>query len=67
VGEIGNLIPLDKKINSDMKDVAYIVKLKYLSDSQLQTVSNFLKENGKKTEWAENDIYERTKDYLNLI
>ncbi|KFX55320.1 DUF262 domain-containing protein [Clostridium botulinum] len=62
---IGNLIPLDKAINSDMGDIDFDKKIEYLKKSELYIVKEFVSEYEKKL-WNEEEINKRTDSLAEL-
>jgi hypothetical protein len=61
IGYIGNLLPLDKNLNSSIGDMSFEKKLKEYSKSNLRLVSSFIEENSNKTSWSLTDIEVRGK------
>ena len=66
VGYIGNLLPLDKTINSDMGDIEFTDKIKELSKSELEINKRFIHENEEKEKWTITDINNRSKSLAKL-
>ena len=68
IGKIGNILPLAKKINSDMGNVEFSEKIKYLEGkkenegSELNIVKEFVKEYKDIDKWDEKCINKRTED-----
>ncbi|MFM9277337.1 DUF262 domain-containing protein [Paenibacillus jiagnxiensis] len=62
VGNIGNLIPLDKDLNSDIGDVSFKKKLQFYKKSRLFTVKKFLELYENYDQWTVSDIEERSKN-----
>lgn len=60
VGFIGNLLPLDKKINSDIGDDIYVNKVNEYKKSSLVTVEHFINDYGNLTDWTKENIINRT-------
>ncbi|CDA09269.1 DUF262 domain-containing protein [Intestinibacter bartlettii] len=71
VGKIGNILPLDKKINSDMGNIEFSEKIKCLEGktenegSELNVVKEFVKKYKDIDKWDEECINNRTQDLAN--
>lgn len=62
---IGNLLPLDKEIDSDMGDIDFDKKIEYLKKSELCIVTEFVAEYKNKV-WNEEEINKRTDSLAEL-
>lgn len=60
-GKIGNLLPLGEKLNSELNNKPFLIKLDRYKDSHYLTTKEFYKEYKEKTEWTEEEIKHRTK------
>lgn len=61
IGYIGNLLPLDKNLNSTIGNVLYTEKIKLYKQSNLSFVQDFIRKYGCNTEWTKKDIQNRSK------
>ncbi|NOU63193.1 DUF262 domain-containing protein [Paenibacillus sp. LMG 31461] len=66
IGRIGNLLPLDKSLNSLIGDVEFSKKVELYKKSKLVTVNNFIKEHHLAEAWEPDDILKRSKDLATL-
>lgn len=66
LGYIGNLLPLDKKLNSDIGDIEFISKIEYYKKSNLSTVAIFIEDYGEQENWTVKEIQQRGKDLAKL-
>ncbi|WP_068784516.1 DUF262 domain-containing protein [Paenibacillus phocaensis] len=66
VGLIGNLLPLDKKLNSSIGDMAFEKKLVEYNKSNLKSVKAFVSVNTGKSKWTIADIESRGKELAKL-
>lgn len=66
VGMIGNLIPLGDKMNNDLNDKGFRVKLTRYGESQYATVKQFIKDY-KGEEWTEEKIEKRTIEIAKIL
>lgn len=57
---IGNLLPISQSINNNCDDEPYTDKIQKYSNSDYQTVKDFLKYHSNKTTWSEQDIRDRS-------
>lgn len=62
IGKLGNLIPLDKKLNESADNKSFGEKVPIFEKSELVMVDNFLKSNGSNTQWTKQDIENRTDE-----
>ncbi|MFJ7375478.1 DUF262 domain-containing protein [Lysinibacillus capsici] len=62
---IGNLIPLDKKLNELADTKAFKDKLPILNRSNLKFTTEFVKKNNEKSQWGEADIQEQLNELIN--
>ncbi|MCD8425022.1 DUF262 domain-containing HNH endonuclease family protein [Tenacibaculum dicentrarchi] len=60
IGAIGNLLPLDKDINSNVGDTEFDKKLIAYQASELKIVESFISENSTLSEWKSTNINSRT-------
>jgi len=65
VGKIGNLIPLDKKLNGLVDKSPLNIKLKEYSKSEFKVVKKFAKEHSTEKNWTATKIDERTLKVAN--
>lgn len=61
IGMIGNLLPLDKKLNETADRKNLQGKIEIFQDSKLLVVKEFVSTNKVKENWDEKEILERTK------
>lgn len=61
-GWLGNLLPLDVQLNSDIGNKPLPVKIKAYAKSNFITVKEFCKEAQNKSDWMDEDIDSRTAD-----
>jgi len=59
--QIGNLLPLAKKLNEKAANYPLKDKIKKYEFSDFKLVKNFLKHNSTKTKWTESDIKKRSE------
>lgn len=67
VGFLGNLLPLEDKLNSDLKDKNFEYKIKKYPESQFKSVKNFVKKYEESSNWNEKEIISRTKEISSLL
>ncbi|WP_299448678.1 DUF262 domain-containing protein [uncultured Phascolarctobacterium sp.] len=67
VGMVGNLIPLGEKLNSELKDKNFKIKLAKYENSQYATVKKFIKEYKEKENWTEELIEKRTIEIAQIL
>ncbi|MEA0553581.1 DUF262 domain-containing protein [Lysinibacillus irui] len=60
IGLIGNILPLDKELNSEIGDVGFIDKLEGYRKSNYRTVEKFIEQYGDNEVWSIEDIEART-------
>lgn len=61
-GRIGNILPLSKEINSNVKDDNLEKKMPEFLKSELKAVKEFSDKHNSKTKWTNEDIDERTNE-----
>ncbi len=61
IGMIGNLLPLDKKINEIANRKRFRDKLAVFLTSNLKVVQEFIDDNAERQEWSTKDIIDRSK------
>lgn len=61
IGYIGNLLPLDGRINNIADTAVFQQKLQYFNDSELKMVEEFVTENQATNNWTESKIISRSK------
>jgi len=66
VGLIGNLLPLDKKLNSSIGNMAFDKKLIEYNKSNLKSVKAFVSANTGKSKWTAANIETRGKELAKL-
>uniref|UniRef100_UPI001C9C992A HNH endonuclease family protein n=1 Tax=Treponema pectinovorum TaxID=164 RepID=UPI001C9C992A len=69
-GKIGNLLPLDVTLNSDIGSKPLKEKIKSYRDSNLNTVKKFCSDYmqyGDKKDWTEEDVNKRTQFLSKLL
>jgi uncharacterized protein with ParB-like and HNH nuclease domain len=64
--QLGNLLPLSKKINENCGNETFEEKIKKYKNSNYKTVADFIERNSNKTDWTEADIKERTERLAKL-
>lgn len=67
VGLVGNLIPLGEKLNNELKDKKFKVKIVQYENSQYATVKHFIQEYKKEENWTEELIKKRTKNIAKIL
>lgn len=67
VGMIGNLLPLGEKLNSELQDKPFSIKLEKYKTSQFATVGKFVEQYSNIENWTEEDIEQRTKDIAKIL
>lgn len=65
-GQIGNLLPLAREINSSVKDGSLDKKLPEFKKSELKLVKEFISVNSTKMNWTDENILTRTKEIADL-
>ena len=60
ITQIGNLLPLDKDLNSNADDKSFQEKMVIYSSSELEVVKNFISEYGTLSDWKKENIDDRT-------
>jgi uncharacterized protein with ParB-like and HNH nuclease domain len=66
IGYIGNLLPLDKNLNSNIGNVSFSKKIELYKQSNLSFVKAFIEANSEKSEWGIKDIQNRGKEMAKL-
>ncbi|BFH61892.1 DUF262 domain-containing protein [Paenibacillus azoreducens] len=66
IGKIGNLLPLDKKLNSSIGDLEFRNKVEQYKKSKLITVKNFIMEHQRSATWGPDEISQRSKELATL-
>lgn len=66
VGMVGNLVPLGEKLNSELKDKNFKIKLAKYDNSQYATVKQFVKEY-KDEKWTGELIERRTIEMAKIL
>ena len=66
-GILGNLLPLDVQLNSDVGNKSLPVKIKDYAKSSFITVKEFCDKYKNKTNWQNEDIVARTDDIANEL
>ena len=64
---VGNLIPLGEKLNNELKDKDFRIKIIKYSDSQYATVKQFVQEYRNEEKWTEKLIEERTAKIAQIM
>lgn len=67
IGMVGNLIPLGEKLNNELKDKNFKIKIIKYSDSQYATVKQFVQEYENEEKWTEKLIEERTAKIAQIM
>lgn len=67
IGMVGNLIPLGEKLNNELKDKDFRIKIIKYSDSQYATVKQFVQEYENEEKWTEKIIEERTMKIAKIL
>ncbi len=67
IGMVGNLIPLGEKLNNELKDKDFRIKIIKYSDSQYATVKQFVQEYRNEEKWTEKLIEERTAKIAQIM
>lgn len=67
VGMVGNLIPLGEKLNNELKDKDFKIKIVKYMDSQYATVKQFIQEYKDKEKWTVELIEERTAKIAQIM
>lgn len=60
IGQIGNLIPLDKNLNSRAGDKSFTEKMTVYNESELEVIKNFITDYNDLSEWKVENIVDRT-------
>ena len=60
IGQIGNLIPLDKNLNSKAGKKSFTEKMTIYNESELEIVKNFIVDYNSLSEWKVENIVDRT-------
>ena len=66
-GLLGNLLPLDVQLNSDLGSKSFSVKIKAYAKSSFITVKEFCQKYKSHTNWQNEDIIERTDNIANEL
>lgn len=67
VGMVGNLIPLGEKLNNELQDKDFKIKIAKYNNSQYETVKQFVREYHNEERWTEELIEERTAKIAQIM
>lgn len=67
VGMLGNLLPLGAKLNEELADKEFRIKVDGYKNSQYATVKKFVEVHAIEDNWTENSIEERTKTIAKIL
>ena len=67
VGRVGNLIPLGEKLNNELQDKDFKIKIAKYNNSQYETVKQFVREYHNEERWTEELIEERTAKIAQIM
>lgn len=67
VGTIGNLLPLGEKLNNDLQDKEFSIKIVRYKESQYSTVKHFVDKYKDTSQWTEELIRVRTIEIAKLL
>ncbi len=67
VGMVGNLIPLGEKLNNELHDKDFKIKIAKYNNSQYETVKQFVREYHNEERWTEELIEERTAKIAQIM
>lgn len=67
VGMVGNLLPLGEKLNNELQDKDFKIKIAKYNNSQYETVKQFVQEYKNEEKWTEELIEERTEKIAQIM
>lgn len=67
VGMIGNLLPLGEKINNELQNKSFDIKMTKYKDSQYATVYKFVQDYKDVEQWDSDLIIQRTNDIAKIL
>ena len=67
VGMVGNLLPLGEKLNNELQDKDFKIKIAKYNNSQYETVKQFVQEYKNEEKWTEESIEERTEKIAQIM